>query len=210
MSLNAHLECFSNLMKIILIWFPFVIKVRACFYIFLNVQNLVAISACWARCGLKHSGHSSSPWAFFNADILIKPQQSPILFACRCADVFSSEAASRLFGFISAGVGGVGGVECVEGIRQNMELWVWTWLGRLHSYPSTLPGATVGQLMGSLTTAVVATSAKGKGVEGTPPLFGLIFASSMLMYAAAFLSARIQRPGGGELPHGKGRWFPLA
>ena len=54
---------------------------RAAFYIFLNVQNLVAMSACWAR----------------------------------CADVFNAEAASRLFGFISAGRcgravgGGVGG-----------------------------------------------------------------------------------------------------
>ncbi len=44
-------------------------QVRAAFYIFINVQNLVAISAIWAR----------------------------------CADVFNAEAASRLFGFVSAG-----------------------------------------------------------------------------------------------------------
>ncbi|GAX79612.1 hypothetical protein CEUSTIGMA_g7053.t1 [Chlamydomonas eustigma] len=53
---NASLDKFQKL-------------VRAAFYIFINVQNLVAISAIWAR----------------------------------CTDVFSSEAASRLFGFISAG-----------------------------------------------------------------------------------------------------------
>jgi hypothetical protein len=60
--------------------------IRAAFYIWVNVQNLVAISAMWAR----------------------------------CADVFSSEAASRLFGVISA-------------------------------------GATVGQLVGSLTAVTMTT-----------------------------------------------------
>lgn len=44
-------------------------QVRAAFYVFLSVQNLIAISAAWAR----------------------------------FADVFSPEAASRLFGFVAAG-----------------------------------------------------------------------------------------------------------
>ncbi|KAG1680409.1 hypothetical protein FOA52_015500 [Chlamydomonas sp. UWO 241] len=95
--------------------------VRAAFYVFINVQNLIAISAAWAR----------------------------------CADVFSAEAASRLFGFVSA-------------------------------------GATIGQLVGSLVTATVAGVAK----EGSGPVYGLIFVSALLMYAAAFFAAKVQRPGG--------------
>uniref|UniRef100_A0A7R9YTZ2 ADP,ATP carrier protein n=1 Tax=Chlamydomonas euryale TaxID=1486919 RepID=A0A7R9YTZ2_9CHLO len=96
-------------------------QVRAAFYVFLNVQNLVAISAAWAR----------------------------------CADVFAPEAAARLFGVVSA-------------------------------------GATVGQLAGSLVTAGVAGARVGTPASG--PLYGLVLASALLMYGAAFFAAKVQRP----------------
>ena len=61
----------------------------------------------------------------------------------------------------------------------------------------------MGQLLGSLVTATVSRRAIKRG-DG--PIYGLLFLSSMLMYCAAFLSAKIQRPGGGPRQVGS-KWF---
>ena len=70
----------------------------------------------------------------------------------------------------------------------------WTGIACIIYLPLPSAGATMGQLLGSLVTVTTARMASSRGQDGS--LHGLILVSSLLMFAAAFLSAKAKRPSG--------------